>query len=355
MESGGFFWALLAAAVAGLIAVPLFANPYTVILMSSVLTSGILALSLSVLWGYTGVLSLGQGIFYGLGGYVYAVLALNIGGDAAAGTFWASIGAVILVAVPAVMMGAILFYAKLRGVYIAILTLVATMLVETFMVQTTDSFYTIGVADLGGANGMSGIPAVGFDLAGYSISIDGRRPSFYYLVLGLLLMVYLGLRALVNSKFGFIMVACREDPERTAMFGFDVRLLQLGVFAMSASIAGLAGVLNAAHSGYVEPSVFGIQMNILVVIWVAVGGRTQLTGAVLGALVLQWLNVYFLSGTDYAVLAMGMILIISMMVAPQGLYPAFVERLVSGWRKAQSVRVFDPHVTFAGGHIAEEQ
>jgi branched-chain amino acid transport system permease protein len=327
IDGGKSFWATFACAIIGLAAIPSLVDLYTAIFMANVLIAGILALSLSLLWGYTGILSLGQAIFYGLGGYVYGVFALNMVDGGYSSTLLALVPGVLGPTLFALAFGAILFFAKLRGVYIAILLLVASMLLETFMVQTTDPMYTLGAAELGGANGMRGIPSLAIGLGESTYEIDGRAPVFYYFVLALLVAVYLGLRWLVNSRWGYVMVGCREDMERTEVFGYDVRLVQLVVFSISAGIAGLAGTLNAAWGAYVHPGVFAVEMNILIVIWVTVGGRRDLTAAVLGAMVLEWLNVYYLSSTDYAVLILGFILVVAMLVAPQGLYVAAVDYL----------------------------
>ena len=149
-------------------------------------------------------------------------------------------------------------------------------------------------------------------------------------MLAIVVLVYLGLRCLVNSSFGYILIGIREDPERTETFGYDVRLVQLAVFCISAAVAGLAGVLYAAWGTYIHPNTFGIATNILPVIWVGVAGRKDLTAALAGALVLQWASLQLAAQGEYALIVMGGILVIAMLVAPEGLVTGLARRIRSG-------------------------
>ena len=183
------------------------------------------------MWGFCGILSLGQGAFLGLGGYAYGIAGINL--IESHGHTWAALG--IGLAVPvlvAALLGFIMFYARLRGVYVAILMLVVTLLLETFLNQTAGQSWFIGEAHLGGNNGLgrfSGVirepPSLSFGL-GSDIEFNGRTRAFYYLTFGLVVVVYLGLRCLVNSKAGRVMIAIREDAERTEALGYDIRLIQ---------------------------------------------------------------------------------------------------------------------------------
>jgi branched-chain amino acid transport system permease protein len=146
-------------------------------------------------------------------------------------------------------------------------------------------------------------------------------------VLGIVVAVYLGLRCLVNSTYGFLLVGVREESERTETFGYDVRLIQLSVFCIAAALAGLSGVLYTAWGTYIHPDGFGVAQNILVVIWVAVGGRKDLLAALLGALVLNWVSLRLASEGEFALLVMGAILVVVMLLAPEGLAIAIADRL----------------------------
>ncbi len=135
---------------------------------------------------------------------------------------------------------------------------------------------------------------------------------------GNLVTIYLGLRWLVNSSFGYVLLACREGLERTETFGYDVRRVQVIVFCLSAAIAGLAGSLYTAWGTYIHPDGFSVAPNILVVIWVAVGGRKDLTSVILGTIALSWISINLTQFGEISLLALGVILVLSMLLAPEG-------------------------------------
>ncbi len=304
-------------------------KPYKI---NEFLISGFLAASLSILWGYCGILSLGQVAFFGIGGYVWGVIGINLW-DSTGNTHLAFLGGILAPTAFAAIVGAAMFLARLKGVYIAILMLVLSLLLETFMLQTADpEVYSIGKAVLGGSNGLrpaSDIPNAAFGWGESVVDFNGRRAEFYYFALTLLILTYLGLRMLLNSSFGYLLVAVREDPDRTETFGYDVRLIQLAVFCIAAAIAGLAGSLDTARINRVDPEVFGVSANIMVVIWVAVGGRKDLTAAILGAISLEWLFLWLTTSgnPEYATIVMGAILVGVMLIAPEGIFVFIGERL----------------------------
>lgn len=325
MGRGVPFWLVFVIAVAVLAAAPNFLSRYDVINFSNFLISGLLALSLGLIWGYCGILSLGQASFFGLGGYAYGVVAINLL-KGHGNTDVAFIAGIIVPVIFAAIIGAILFYARLRGVYVAILMLVISLVIGTFLRQTADPSYTIGGAYLGGMNGLRPkspddplLPSLIFGFGDWVAEFDGRSVAFYRLVLAIVVFVYLALRCLVNSTYGFLLVGVREEPERTETFGYDVRLIQLSVFCIAAAIAGLSGVLYTAWGTYIHPDGFGVQQNILVVIWVAVGGRKDLLAALLGALVLNWISLRLASAGEFGLLVLGAILVSVMLLAPEGL------------------------------------
>ena len=333
MGKGKFFWiCFIIVIILAYMAPSNFGiKPYK---FNEFIISGFLAASLSILWGYCGILSLGQAAFFGIGGYTYGIIGINLA-ETMGNTHLGFIFGIILPILVALIVGTIMFYARLKGVYIAILMLVLSLIFETFMLQTADpDVYFIGEALLGGANGLrpaSDIPNATFSIGNYAIDFNGRRAEFYYFALTLLIIVYLGLRCLLNSTYGFLLVAVREDSSRTETFGYDIRLIQLSVFCLAAALAGLAGSLDTARINRVDPElVFGVSANIMVVIWVAVGGRKDLTAAILGAIVLEWLSLKFTTSGNpaYAQIILGGILVIVMMIAPQGIF-VFVGEKVS--------------------------
>ena len=318
------FWACFLAVVATLALCPEILSRYELINFSNFLISGFLALSLCLLWGYCGVLSLGQAAFFGIGGYTYGIVALNLL-NAHGNTDVAFAAGIILPTMFAAILGLIMFFARLAGVYVAILMLVVSLMFELFLLQTADPSYTIGAAYIGGFNGLRPaspddplLPSLIFGYGESVLEFDGRSVEFYYLTLGLLGAVYLGLRWLVNSSYGFLLVSCREDAHRTETFGYDVRLVQLSVFCIAAAIAGLAGVLYTAWGTFIHPNQFGLKANILPVIWVAVGGRKDLTAALIGALVLEWVGLRLAAVGEISLLIMGAILVIAMLITPEG-------------------------------------
>jgi ABC-type branched-subunit amino acid transport system permease subunit len=156
-------------------------------------------------------------------------------------------------------------------------------------------------------------------------------------VLALLVLVYLALRILVNSSFGNVLVAIRENPARATMLGYDVRKYQLAAFVIGSSLAGLSGVLYTSWGQYITPSSMGITAAALPIVWVAVGGRGDLTATLLGTILLiggfQALTIY---GSQYALVVMGVLLVVTVLLAPEGLIMALAlvpQRLF--WRGAR--------------------
>jgi len=154
----------------------------------------------------------------------------------------------------------------------------------------------------------------------------------------LLVIVWLGLRMLVNSRFGNVLVASRENPLRAEMLGYDVRKYQLGAFMIGSTLAGLSGVLYVSWGQYITPSSMGVTAAALPVLWVAVSGRSDLTTTLLGTLcvlaVFQALTVY---GSQYALVLMGLLLVLTVLLAPNGVFLT-LGRQAQAWRMR---RVFD--------------
>ena len=325
------FWVGFLIVIGAGAAAPEYLSRFDLLNVSNFLTSVFLGLSLCLIWGFCGILSLGQAAFLGLGGYAYGVAGINF--IESHGNTWAALG--IGLAVPtllAALLGFIMFYARLKGVYVAILMLVVTLLLETFLNQTAGQGWFIGDAHLGGNNGLgrfSGVirkpPSLNFSLADGGIDLVGKSRAFFYFTFGLAILCYLGLRVMVNSKIGFVMVAIREDPERTEALGYDIRLIQLGVFCVSALLASMSGILYVSWGRFITPDVFGVYNNILPVIWVAIAGRKSLTATVIGTLVLVWLS-QRLTETDYAFVVLGGVLVGAMLLLPEGMITGLVTR-----------------------------
>jgi branched-chain amino acid transport system permease protein len=315
---GPLFWSLFAIVVVAAACYPLTADGYTVGNTVYFFNWTFMALGLSLIWGYGGSLSFGQTAFFGIAGYSYGILTINVG-SAYGFTIAALIIAVALAALFAVLLGYFLFFGRISGVFLGIVTLSVTLVLERFMAQTAGPEWRVGTARLNGFNGMSGMPPLTIPWFGGDLVLFPDI-QLYYLVLALLVVVYLGLRVLVNSRFGNVLVAIRENPERAEMLGYDVRKYQLGAFVIGAALAGLSGVLYTAWGQYITPSSMGITAAALPIVWVAVGGRSDLTATLVGTLVVlagfQALTIY---GSQYALVVMGVLLVATVLAAPRGL------------------------------------
>ena len=194
-----------------------------------------IALGLALLWGYCGILSFGQVADFGVAGYVYGIVAGNMIGNAA-GPIVGSLCGLAMCALTAAIFGDSYSTAVCRTGSCRF-TLVLSLLFETFLEETPGYQWRVGIVQIGGYNGMTGIPAfqIGqFVVTGY---------SFYYYVLIIVVVGYLSLRLLVNSQYGKVMLALREDPIRTELLGYDIRARQLVVFVIAAVLAGISGLL----------------------------------------------------------------------------------------------------------------
>lgn len=315
---GPGFWIGFLVVLAGACLYPQFSDGYTVGNTVYFFTWVFMALGLSLIWGYGGSLSFGQTAFFGIAGYSYGILTINFG--AAYGfTLVAVVLAVAIAALFAVLLGYFLFFGRISGVFLGIVTLSITLVLERFMAQTAGPEWHIGKARLNGFNGMSNMPPLTIPWPGGDIVLF-PDVQLYYVVLGLLVLVYLLLRILVNSSFGNVLVAIRENPERAEMLGYDIRKYQLGAFVIGAALAGLSGVLYTTWGQYITPSSMGMTAAALPIVWVAVGGRSDITSTLIGTLVvLSAFQALTIHGSQYALVVMGILLVLTVLLAPRGL------------------------------------
>lgn len=296
-----------------------------------------MALGLCLIWGYGGSLSFGQTAFFGIAGYAYGVLTINLG-DAYGLTLLALVAAVLISAVCAAILGYFLFFGRISGVFLGIVTLSVTLVMERFISQTAGPEWHIGTARLNGFNGMGAMPSLTIPWPGGPIVLF-PDVALYYVTLVLLILVYLGLRVLVNSRFGNVIVAIRENPQRAEMLGYDVRKYQLGTFIIGSSLAGLSGVLYTSWGNYITPASMGMTAASLPIVWVAVGGRSDLTTTLFGTfLVLIGFQALTIYGSQYALVVMGALLVLTVLVAPSGIVASAVSLVSKRWmrKKAQS-------------------
>ncbi len=319
-----WFWSFFSIILLLGILAPLILSRYQILNLSNHITNIFLGLSLCLIWGYCGILSLGQSLFVGLGGYTYGIVGINLI-ETHGNTHVALLMGIIAPIIAAVVLGYLMFFARLKGVYVAILMLVVSLLFETFLNQTAGPGWYIGEAHLGGNNGLgrfSGVtreaPSLIFSFLESTIEFVGSSIQFYYLCFGLALITFLALRLLVNSSFGYKMIAIREDIDRTEALGHNIKLIQLIVFCLGAGLASMSGILYVSWGNFITPDIFGVYNNILPVIWVAVAGRKSLSAAILGSFFISWISQWLNEQGDYALIVLGAILLSSMLLAPEG-------------------------------------
>jgi urea transport system permease protein len=279
----------------------LHVSDFTLNRFGKYLAYAILALGLDLIWGYTGILSLGQGVFFGLGAYAIGMhLMLTIGTESVYGSmlpdfmvwnqvkelplFWypfysfsfAAAAAILLPTLFALVFGFLAFRSRIKGVYFAIITQ-ALALVAWLVFNRNDT-------NVGGTNGLTDFKKV----LGLRLSEPGTQRGLYILTVLCLGAAYLLCRWIIQSRTGKVLVAIRDSEQRVLFSGYSPANYKLFVFVVSAGLAGLAGALYVPQVGIITPSQIGVLPSLEMVIWVAVGGRGSLIGAVLGAIGVNW-------------------------------------------------------------------
>jgi urea transport system permease protein len=278
-----------------LAAVPLIASDWQTGQLAQLLTYGLLAMSLAFIWGQCGLLCFGQALFFGLGAYTMSLQTLGmIPGLQGLGSSWPGLGlAAVVPALAARLLGRFLFHGRgLRGADFGIV-----MNVPPFA------------------------PIEGLEL------LDAR--PVYWATLLLCLLAFLLLESLGRSRWGSVLRAIRDNEDRTAFLGFDVAAYKTTAFTLSAAAAGLAGAAFVTQFGFVSPPLIGFALSTEALIWVALGGRTLLIGAFMGALLVRWLE-GVLSGWlgAFWLLAIGALFVIAVILFPRGLVAEPVLRWV---------------------------
>lgn len=280
------------------LAAPAFLADFRLNQLGKFLTYALIALGLDLIWGYGGMLSLGQGLFFGLGAYGFAMyLKLQASGDKLPDfMFWsgltelpwfwrpfahpavAVVAALLIPTLIAALLGYLIFRSRVQGAYFSIITQAFTWLTSIWFVgQQPYTGGTNGITDLGQAK-----------LFGHSLQSSEVQLAFYFITIGLLAVVYILTQQLASSRLGRILVALRDNENRVRFLGYDPVVLKTLVFALSATLAALAGILFVPQVGIISPSSMGVVPSIEMVVWVAVGGRGTLLGAVVGALLVSY-------------------------------------------------------------------
>ena len=261
------------------VVVPLLLSQISLINLTVFAAMATLALSMALVWGYGGILSFGQSAFFGLGGYAYAIGVLNLGES----TLPILFGIIVPVAF-AIVLGYFMFYGRVGDIYLGVITLVVSLILYQLVSSTSGSNYRIGMHRSAATMASrhyrrSTCPAIPAWRSTTQIPIDFAA--------GVLIIAYFGLRLLLASHFGRTIVAIRENERRMEFLGYDVRARKLAVFAISAGIAGLAGVLFANWGSFISPNVFSIGFTAQIIMWIMIGGLGTLIGPVIGSMVVQ--------------------------------------------------------------------
>ena len=317
---------------------PFHVTTYTVSLFGKYLTYALLAVAVDLVWGYLGILSLGHAAFFALGGYVMGMyLMRQIGDRGVYGDpilpdfmvflnwkelpwFWHGLdmfwfAAIMIALVPgllAFVFGWLAFRSRVTGVYLSIITQALTYALMLAFFRNEMGF--------GGNNGLTDFK----EILGFSLQSDGTKVGLFVASAIALALGYLACRWIVTSKLGRVTVAIRDAEDRTRFIGYRVEYFKLWVFTFSAILAGIAGALYVPQVGIINPGEFSPLNSIELVIWVAIGGRYTLYGAVIGALLVNYAKT-LLTGVwpDAWLFALGGMFVLVTLFLPKGIAGLF--------------------------------
>ncbi len=329
-----------------MVVLPFTLDIFRLNLVGKYLTYAFVAIGLVLCWGYGGILSLGQGVFFGLGGYCMAMF-LKLEASSVENTkiqstpgipdfmdwnqltelpyFWvpfqslpfALIAVVLVPVIAAFILSAAMFKRRVGGVYFAIITQALAAVLTILIIGRQG--YT------GGVNGITDLRT----LLGWDIRTDDAKYILYFVCCVLLLGTMLAARFILTSKLGRILVAVRDKEDRVRFSGYDVASFKIFVFCIAAAFAALGGAMFTLQVGFMSPSFVGIVPSIEMVIFAAVGGRHSVVGAVVGALLVNWGKTLFSeSFPELWLFAMGGLFIAVVLAFPRGLAGLFTDQLL---------------------------
>ncbi|WP_448600303.1 urea ABC transporter permease subunit UrtC [Thermoleptolyngbya sp.] len=322
-------------------ALPWMISAFRLNLMGRFLSLAIVALGIDLIWGFTGLLSLGHGIFFTLGGYALAMHLklpqppgsglpdfMSLYGVSELPWFWrpfysAPFSLMAIAVIPAIiagLLGYVIFRNRIRGVYFSILTQAATIIFFNFFNGQQKLF--------NGTNGLTDFRSV------FGLPVKDNRTQYILYIITILFVVaaYALCRWLTSGRFGRLLVAIRDDESRVRFTGYNPTGFKILVFAVSGALAGIAGALFTLQSGIVSPNTMNIAFSIEMVIWVAVGGRATLVGAILGAVVVN-LAKSLLSEKfpDFWLFFQGGLFLLVVLLLPNG---------IIGWLRTSGVNLY---------------
>ncbi len=317
---------------------PLHVPTYTITLLGKYLCYALLAVAVDLAWGYLGILSLGHGAFFALGGYAMGMYLMRQIGDRGVygnpeladfmvflnwqelpwfwsgfDQFWFAIAmAVFIPGLLAFLFGWLAFRSRVTGVYLSIITQALTYALMLAFFRNEMGF--------GGNNGLTDFK----DILGFSLQADSTRLGLFIASAIALAAGYLLCRSITNSRLGRVSVAIRDAETRVRFIGYRVEKIKLAVFTLSAVLAGIAGALYVPQVGIINPNEFSPLNSIEAVVWVAVGGRATLFGAVAGALLVNYGKSYFTAAMPEAWLfALGALFVLVTLYLPRGIVGLF--------------------------------
>jgi len=309
-------------------------STYSVTLLGKYLTYALLAIAADLVWGYLGILSLGHAAFFSLGGYAMGMYLMRQIGDRGVygdpvlpdfmvflnwhelpwfwqgfDMFWFAMLMVLVVpGLLAYAFGFLAFRSRVSGVYLSIITQALTYALMLAFFRNEMGF--------GGNNGLTDFK----DLLGFSLREDSTRIALFMASALALGLGYLACRYIVGSRLGLACIAIRDAESRTRFIGYRVENVKLWVFTFSAMLAGIAGALYVPQVGIINPSEFSPLNSIELIIWVAVGGRATLYGAVIGALLVNYSKSYLTAALpDIWLFALGALFVLVTMYLPKGI------------------------------------
>ncbi|MGY4313623.1 branched-chain amino acid transport system permease protein [Bradyrhizobium sp. JR3.5] len=284
---------------------PWVLQDYLTVFATRVVILALFALSFDLVWGYAGIMSFGQALFFGAAGYGVALMARDL-----------NVTSILLILPAGALIG--LTASLLLGGFL-LLGRYPSSVIFVSLGTLTGSYAADRLARgwyyLGGQNGIPSIPPL--TLGSYEFE---EGPIYYYMVLAILVVVYLLCRFLVRSQFGLALAGLRENEQRIAFFGYKAQHLKAIIFAVGGTIAGLAGSLYAFHEGFVWPNMLGVVFSTQVVLYVLFGGSGTLIGAVIGTVIIEGVS-FWLSDNyrDVWPIILGVLLLLVIMFRPLGL------------------------------------
>jgi len=276
----------------------------------------IAAIGLDMLWGYTGILCMCQALFFCMGGYKAIPDFMVWNQITELPFFWepftffplAVICAIVIPGLFAGLFGYFIFKSRLKGVYFAIITQALALAMWLLFLRNETM--------LGGTNGLTDFK----QLAGLDLSASSTKLIFYLISCFVLIAIYIGSKKLVNSKFGKVLVAIRDSESRIRYTSYEIKNYQLTIFVIAAVIAAIGGMLYVPQTGIITPGRMDVKASIEMIIWVALGGRGKLKGAILGALLVNFLYSVFTSVLPGSWLyVIGILFIITVLYLDQGI------------------------------------